>query len=539
MLNEICTALGDVKTVPFIWDRYGYGGLHIGKPKQIGKGNFRGKVEEHNNIICHDIRLYENERYVAYFIETRFPTFIDDLKLNVYVQAKNLVLEKCKVVLRKRFDFTRNNSTSLCHGTKSINGMVRPFEMQQDNENVVLSTTFPNIQKILSAYSDHKLEFCILLKVDSYFFLHTELQYEYVCVGEKEDREKIWTLLGIQKIEKKDKNKKITRMQLPTLEEAQRLHQEIMLRRTTRELEYFLNEPTCTVVSENKEVINTNQAVQQVYTVDFLRGEINRKMETIHSLRESGATERDKRFLALLEDPSYMPSKMDLITLILTLNSLTRLDLLTRMMKRFHIPTSFTDPFSYEFRKGDLGVQYKRERIVISTDYHIIPNADRTFFYKTDFEVPVIQSGNDAIYDLSFTIHFDLEEVYECEIKMEAVSIYEPEKYVPFRRIEKNTFTSSVCPHLIIPFGKDLTAKTSIKFVAPIKSIKPLVSAHVSYTEIILCEEISDEWRDAQAKLRLTKKANNVLELTKLENGAVREQQVVLIERVEDMDLRF
>jgi hypothetical protein len=52
-------------------------------------------------------------------------------------------------------------------------------------------------------------------------------------------------------------------------------------------------------------------------------------------------------------------------------------------------------------------------------------------------------------------------------------------------------------------------------------------------------EEIHDEWMSAQNKLRLTKKANNVLELTKLENGAIREQQVIIIEPEDEMDLRF
>lgn len=549
MLNEICTALGDVKTVPFVSHCYGYGGIHIGGNKKVGKGNFRGKVEEHNHFICHDIRLYKNERYVTYFLESRFPTFIDDLKLNIYIRAKNLIFAECKVLLRKRIDFKRIGAERYSHGSKSIDIMEKGFDfetkscetdsIQNDKENVILSASFPDIQKKLSAYSEHKLEFCILIKAESYFFLHTELQYEYVCVGEKNDREKIWALLGIPKIEKKTVDrKKIQKMELPSLDEAHRLHREIVDRQLTRELEYFLNEPICTVVSENKEVINKNEPELQIRTVDFLNGEINRKTQTINSLRESGATERDKRFLTLLEDPSYMPSKMDLVTLILTLNSLARLDLLTKMMKRFHMPISFDEPFSYQFRKGDLGVLYKRENVTISTQYNITSNTDGTFFYKTDFSVPVVDRG-DTIYDLLFTVHFDLEEVYECEIKMEAVSIYESEKYVPFRRVGKNTFVSSICPHLIIPFGKDMIAKTSIKFVAPVKRIKPLVSVHVSCTEVIMEEEIHDEWMSAQNKLRLTKKANNVLELTKLENGAIREQQVIMIEPEDEMDLRF
>lgn len=566
MLDEICTILGDVKTVPFISNYYGFSGLNIGQPRRKIKGNFRGKIESHNFECYKKFVLYENKKYFACFIDIGAPAFIDNVQLHIYIHGKELKPNNCKVILQKQSQLT----TSEGIGMKNAHIAIEPLKLiTKTDYETKLSAIFPNFQKSLGAYSVHKLRFLVLIDIETFFFFHTELQYDYLSVGKKSDREKICAALNLplRKNEKKlIKCKKP--MQVPNIplrgldaianmQEAHRIFDEIEERKLSTELQYFLDEAgikkedktddsiddkteetidtlCCKVVAENKEVINRNEPELQIRTVDFLRGEIDRKTRTIAELRESGATERDKRFLALLQDPKYVPSEMDFTTLVLTLNSLARLDLLTKMMKRFRVVTTDKDPFKYDFQENnEIGLLYKKEQLKIVSNYEITPNMDGTFFYKTNFSIPILRTDMDALFDLSFSINFDLSEILECKIELENVSPYAKEKYVPFRKLEKESqvqFQSPVYPELLIPFNKETKAKARICFVATEKIMRPILSVSTNYTEVVLVEEVSDLWGDAQLKLRITKKANGVLELTKLENGTVREQQVVFLQ---------
>lgn len=543
MLDEICTILGDVKTVPFISSYYGFSGLNIGEPKRKIKGNFRGKIESHNFDCYKKFVLYENKRFFACFIDIGAPTFIDNVQLHIYIRGKGLNPNNCKVILHKQSQLTTTNGI----GMKSKYITIEPLKLAAKTDyETKLSAIFPNFQKSLGAYSVQKLRFFALIDVETFFFFHTELQYDYLAVGKKSDREKICAILNLPLRKNEKKLIKCKRaIQVPNMQEANRIFDEIEERKLTTELQYFLDEAgiekedktddnICKVVTENKEVINRNEPELQIRTVDFLRGEIDRKTRTIAELRESGATERDKRFLALLQDPKYVPSEMDFTTLILTLNSLARLDLLTKMMKRFRVVTTDKEPFKYDFQGNDeIGLLYKKEQLTIVSNYEIIPNMDGTFFYKTNFSIPILRTDMDAIYDLSFRINFDLSEILECKIELENVSPYVKEKYVPFRKVEKEPqvqFQSPVYPELLIPFNKQTKAKARICFVVAEKIMRPILSVSTNYTKVVLVEEVSDLWGDAQNKLRITKKADGVLELTKLENGTVREQQVVFLQ---------
>lgn len=285
-------------------------------------------------------------------------------------------------------------------------------------------------------------------------------------------------------------------------------------------------------------IVDSKEFLQKCHIVDFDSGEIKKQITNYDEVK-TPASISEKRWADLVNQ-AKTPHIRDFTALCSTVSTLSKLDLLLKLMKKCrYVENAFADLFLLQLHDDEVGFITNRMSMKFVNFYNLTQIKDDLFKHKANCTIP-IDKFNDlftevCITDVKVVIDLNVVDITKAEnIKITMQNpAYDSSELLEFKQVSNLKFELHLPDIMTILFETSRNIMIDIEFTSNIV-VKPML-IYVYYNSISLNTKAYDTFRAMMGRIDLKKK-ENLLKFITRDNGGIRSEIPIIINGNSNLD---